>query len=133
MPVPTATHKILLVDDEPFILSATAGLLRSAGHTVFTCEQWTGVAATVRSEDPDIILLDYNMPSIKGDDLCMILKRNTSNPDLKIVIFSSEPESDLVNIVRRCGADGYVKKNVAGHILLQHINECLSGTVRWAS
>jgi DNA-binding NarL/FixJ family response regulator len=87
------------------------------------------VAATVRSEDPDIILLDYNMPSIKGDDLCIILKRNTSNPDLKIVIFSSESESDLVNIVRRCGADGYVQKNVAGHILLQHIDECLSGTV----
>ncbi len=133
MPTQTHTHTILLVDDEPFILSATAGLLRSAGHTVFTCEQWTGVAATIRTENPDVILMDYNMPSIKGDDLCMILKRNTDNPDLKIIIFSSEPENDLVNIVRRCGADGYVKKNVAGHILLQHINECISGSVRWAS
>lgn len=112
---------ILLVDDEPFILSATAQLLRAAGHVVHTCEQWVGVAATVRNEDPDLILLDYNMPSVKGDDLCRILKRNAVSDDMKIVIFSSEPESDLVSIVAECGADGYIKKNVAGHTLLQRI------------
>lgn len=120
------SYNILLVDDEPFILSATAQLLRSAGHTVHTCEQWTGVASTVAQENPDIILLDYNMPSIKGDDLCTILKRNMTNPDMRIVIFSSEPEMDLIDITRRCGADGYIKKNVAGHVLLQSIESKLS-------
>jgi len=119
------SYKILLVDDEPFILSATASLLRSAGHTVHTCEQWAGVATTVRNEEPDLILMDYNMPSLKGDDLCRILKRNVINEAMKIVIFSSEPESDLRDIVARCGADGYIKKNVAGHILLQGINDKL--------
>ena len=118
-------YTILLVDDEPFILSATASLLRSAGHTVHTCEQWAGVATTVRNEEPDLILMDYNMPSLKGDDLCRILKRNVINEAMKIVIFSSEPESDLRDIVAQCGADGYIKKNVAGHILLQGINEKL--------
>jgi len=115
--------KILLVDDEPFILSATAQLLRSAGHQVHTCEQWTGVATTVRNEEPDLVLLDYNMPSLKGDDLCKILKRNVINPDMKIIIFSSEPESDLVDITARCGADGYIKKNVPGHMLLSRIEQ----------
>lgn len=119
------TYKILLVDDEPFILSATASLLRSAGHTVFTCEEWAGVAGAVRVEDPDIVLLDYNMPTIKGDDLCAILKRNMANPAMRIVIFSSEPESDLISIVARCGADGYIQKNVAGHVLLQEIHNHL--------
>lgn len=118
-------HKILLVDDEPFIMTATAQLLRTAGHDVHTCEQWAGVASTVRVEVPDLVLLDYNMPTIKGDDLCTILKRNVINEDMKIVIFSSEPESDLINIVRRCGADGYIKKNTAGHILLGEIQKYL--------
>jgi len=128
MTVSGKSYKILLVDDEPFILSATASLLRSAGHVVHACEQWAGVATTVRNEEPDLILMDYNMPSLKGDDLCRILKRNVINEDMKIVIFSSEPEDDLRDIVARCGADGYIKKNVAGHILLQNINdklECL--------
>lgn len=121
----STSYNILLVDDEPFILSATAQLLRSAGHTVHTCEQWTGVANTVKEQNPDIILMDYNMPSIKGDDLCQILKRNQVNPDMRIVIFSSEPEMDLINITRRCGADGYIRKNVAGHVLLRNIEDKL--------
>lgn len=126
MSVGTQCRTILLVDDEPFILENTARLLRSAGHTVHTCEQWTGVAATVHAERPDMILMDFNMPSIKGDDLCRILKRTMVDSDTPIVIFSSEPEHDLIDIVARSGADGYIKKNVAGHVLLSSIENALS-------
>lgn len=120
------SYRILLVDDEPFIMSATAQILRAAGHTVHTCEQWAGVAAIVRDQQPDLILLDYNMPAIKGDDLCSILKRNVISPGMRIVIFSSEPESDLVEIVARCSADGYIKKNVPAPQLLQSIEDALA-------
>lgn len=119
------TKTILLVDDEPFILAATARLLEAAGHEVHACHEWSGVAAKVRAEDPDLILMDYNMPAIKGDDLCAILKRNMTRGDAKIVIFSSEPEADLMRISRTCGADGYIKKDVAGHLLLKEIEGVL--------
>jgi len=115
-------RKILLVDDEPFILTATAQLLRNAGYAVTTCEQWAGVASIIREEEPDLVLLDYNMPSLKGDDLCAILKRNVINDDLRIVMFSSEPEAFLIDTVRACGADGYIKKNVPGHVLLAEVH-----------
>ena len=120
---------ILLVDDEPFILSATAQLLRSAGHDVHTCQEWAGVASVIRTQSPDLILMDYNMPALKGDDLCTILKRNMGDSDTKIIIFSSEPESDLIGIVARCGADGYIKKNAAGHTLLREIEGVLGAQV----
>lgn len=113
--------KILMVDDEPFILSATAQFLRSSGYEVHTCDQWIGVAPVVRDVRPDLILMDYNMPGVMGDDMCRILKRNNAEGDLRIVIFSSEPETDLVDISQRCGADGYIKKNVPGHMLLEMI------------
>lgn len=118
---------ILLVDDEPFILQNTARLLRGAGHTVHTCEQWTGVAAVIHSEQPDIILMDFNMPSIKGDELCRILRRTMVGDHTPIFIFSSEPESDLVDIVARSGADGYIRKNAAGHVLLSAVSTALEG------
>lgn len=120
------THKILLVDDEPFILTATAQLLRNAGYEVVTCEQWAGVANVIRTEEPDLVLLDYNMPSIKGDDLCAILKRNVINENLRIVMFSSEPEPFLIDTVAKCGADGYIRKNVPGHVLLSSVSEHLA-------
>ncbi|MDO8963354.1 MAG: response regulator [Coriobacteriia bacterium] len=114
--------KILLVDDEPFILSAVGGVLRTSGFEVHTCEMWAGVANTVRQEEPDIVLLDYNMPMIKGDDICQILKRNITNSTMKIVLFSSEAEATLIRIVSECGADGYIRKNTPGPILVQMLD-----------
>lgn len=101
---------IVLVDDDAFIMNATADLLRGAGFHVHTCDQWTELMGLLRSTDPSLILLDYNMPTIKGDDICGALKRNMSDKPVKIVIFSSEEESRLRVIVGECGADGYLSK-----------------------
>lgn len=111
---------ILMVDDEPFILTATAQFLRSSGYQVHTCDQWTGVATVVRTARPDLILMDYNMPGLKGDEMCRILKRH-ANGQIRILIFSSEPEADLVDIVGKCGADGYICKREPGHVLLRSL------------
>lgn len=124
------SNKILLVDDEPFILSAVASLLRSSGHTVRTCGEWSDVAKAVRIERPDLLLLDYNMPTLKGDDLCAILKRNlVGHETMRIIIFSSEPEVFLRSVAAQCGADGYIKKDVPGPILLAAITSVLSAPV----
>lgn len=119
---------VLIVDDEPFILAAVSRLLRSHGHTVHTCDEWTQVAAAVRTNQPDVVLMDYNMPSIKGDDLCSILKRNNHGSQVRIIIFSSEPEIELVKIVERCGADGYIKKDLPAESLIEHLDRILSAS-----
>jgi CheY-like chemotaxis protein len=120
--------KVLIVDDEPFILTAVGGVLRSGGFDVLTCELWAGVANMVRTESPDVVLLDYNMPSLKGDNICMILKRNVQDPNMKIVLFSSEAEHDLARITEQCGADGYIKKNTPGPMLLRILEDYVRGS-----
>lgn len=119
----SARGTILLVDDEPFILSAVGSVLRQNGFEVHTCEMWAGVANTVRTEMPDVVLLDYNMPMIKGDDICQILKRNIGETAMKIVLFSSEQESVISRIAVSCGADGYIRKNTPGPALVQRLDE----------
>ena len=116
--------KVLLADDHDLVRDTLAAyLMREPGIEVATAADLPAVAKRIKSEGQfDLVLLDYNMPSLKGDDLCAILKRNVINPRMKIVIFSSEPEHDLVRIVNNCGADGYIKKNAPGHLLLQHIS-----------
>lgn len=119
---------IVVVDDEPFILTATAQFLRSSGYEVHTCDQWMGVAMVIRQANPDLVLMDYNMPGLKGDEMCRILKRNAA-ADIRIVIFSSEPEPDLVAIVSRCGADGYISKQEPGHRLLRALSTHITSAV----
>jgi CheY-like chemotaxis protein len=119
--------KVLLVDDEPFILSAVSSVLRSGGYDVLTCEVWAGVANMVRAENPDLVLLDYNMPSLKGDNICVILKRNIPDADMKIVLFSSESDKDLARISTQCGADGYIRKNTPAPELLKLVEGYVNG------
>jgi DNA-binding response OmpR family regulator len=115
--------RILIVDDEPFLLNAVSALLRSAGYEVETCEQWVGVAATVRAFKPDVVLLDYNMPSLRGDDICRALKRNEREGSrMRVVLFSSEPEGDLERIAERCGADGFICKHVPSTELVMRVS-----------
>ncbi|MBN2247500.1 MAG: response regulator [Coriobacteriia bacterium] len=113
--------KIVLVDDESFTLNAIAGVLRAAGHEVFLCEQWATVASTVRAHRPDLVLLDYNMPALTGDKICEILKRNVLESHMRVFLFSSEPEKDLIDIADRCGADGYIRKNVPAAELVARV------------
>jgi DNA-binding response OmpR family regulator len=122
-----ARPKVLIVDDEPFILTAVGGVLRTGGFDVLTCEMWAGVANMVRAENPDIVLLDYNMPSLKGDNICVILKRNIQDSAMKIILFSSEAEAELARIAERCGADGFIKKNTPGPELVRMLDEMLRG------
>ncbi len=113
--------RVLIVDDEPFIMAAASRVLESGGIDVDTCGDWTSVARAVRTGDPDLVLLDYNMPGIMGDEMCRILKRNAHRDDLRIVIFSSEARADLGEIVRDCGADGFIPKNAPGMELIARV------------
>jgi CheY-like chemotaxis protein len=117
--------KILVVDDEPLILDMITSLLSGCGHEVRTCHMWPSVASAVKEHKPDLVLLDYNMPGLRGDEICTILKRSTCGMT-KIVLFSSESESDLTRIVGECGADGYIKKNRPAAVLLREINDAMA-------
>ena len=116
-----ARGRILIVDDEPLILEMTSRLLVDSGYEVETCHMWPTVAKTVRQHDPDLILLDYNMPGLRGDDLCLILKR-TLKDATKVILYSAEDEGDLVRIMAHCGADGYIKKSTPAGQLLAEIS-----------
>jgi DNA-binding response OmpR family regulator len=118
--------KILLVDDESFTLNATATVLRNAGHEVHLCEQWACVASTVRTHQPDLVLLDYNMPALTGDKICQILKRNVMNSAMQVYLYSSEPERSLIAIADECGADGYIRKDVPAPELVARVDKIVA-------
>jgi len=118
--------KVVLVDDEPFIAHAVATVLEGGGFEVSICGEWAGVASTIRTEEPVLVLLDYHMPVLKGDSICEILKRNGPDQNMKIALFSSEPRDELARIARECGADGYFAKNTPPGELLAQIRLLLT-------
>ena len=64
----------------------------------------------VQTGEPDLILVDVNMPQFFGDDVVSYIKETWRLP-APVLLFSNVPEKELADAARRCGADGYISKH----------------------
>jgi CheY-like chemotaxis protein/HPt (histidine-containing phosphotransfer) domain-containing protein len=102
---------VLLVDDDPLSLQVARAYLESAGYKVTTRSESIGTSAVIFRERPDIVVLDVDMPGLRGDQLAEVVLRNGSSNAPALVLYSMLPEAELREIAQRCGALGYLSKN----------------------
>ena len=103
------TRKILLVDDEPDIAKVTEFILKNSGYAVITSSDGALGLDRVRAEKPDLILLDLNIPTMTGKEVCRTLKSDEKLRNIPVIILSASTE----NIQRKAmeiGADDYLVK-----------------------
>ncbi len=114
--------RILIVDDDPDILFATARTLKKENYEVKTAESGQQCLDQIEQQHPDLILLDVELPDISGLEICKKLK---NNPDTKkiFIIFvsgsrtSSHDQSDGLDF----GADGYIPRPVSNRELVSRV------------
>lgn len=116
------TISVLVVDDDPGILLATARLLRSAGYFVLEAQSGAACISAVREKDPDLILLDVQLPDINGYEVSRQLKADTAIRQPYVVLLSgsmvsSENQSEGLEI----GADGYLVRPISNRELLARV------------
>jgi CheY-like chemotaxis protein len=106
---------ILIIDDDTAHLESTRGILEADGYEVVTHERAFGATNVVRDLEPDLVLLDVNMPGLSGEHLFDIFRANPKTRDTPVVFYSSNDEDTLRSSVVRLGAHGYISKgNPAG-------------------
>ena len=114
--------KVLLVDDEPNIVSTLRPLLRSRGYDVLTAMTGRAAVQTVERDTPDLIVLDLGLPDIDGVEVCRIVRETQTVP---IVVLSARgAEGDKVRALD-LGADDYVTKPFGAEELLARIRAAL--------
>ena len=100
--------KVLVVDDDELHLYTTKELLQDEFCEVITHKSNHGIGVTtlVRDVQPDLILLDVNMPGLSGDQLAKLLRwRNAP-----FIFYSSNDEDSLRELAAQYGAKGYISK-----------------------
>jgi CheY-like chemotaxis protein len=107
-------HKVAIIDDDPAVLEAAATLLTRGGLRVATFHGRFDRLAFLLREQPDLLLLDVNMPAASGEELQALLLEQPSLAHIPVVYFSSNDEHDLRALVRRSGARGYLSKSRLG-------------------
>ena len=113
---------ILIVDDEPQIRRVMLTTLTSHGYTVVEAASGEEALEKLRSERPDLIILDVNMPGISGIETCAEIRTSSDVPIIMLTIRNSE--RDKVQALD-AGADDFVVKPFGVQELMARIRAAL--------
>jgi len=100
--------KILLVDDDGFMLTMVGRLLSARGFNVTVADTAVAILDTVAEYTPDVIIMDNEMPVVSGHQAILELKSNSNTRGIPIIYFSSV--YNLAELARNAGADAYLSK-----------------------
>ena len=114
--------RILIVDDEPTIVRLGADYLADAGFAVTTARSGDEALMRVRTEAPDLVVLDLGLPGLDGLDVTRAIRRNGELPI--IMLTARDDETDRI-IGLELGADDYVTKPFSPRELVARVRAVL--------
>jgi two-component system, OmpR family, KDP operon response regulator KdpE len=102
-----ARQRILLVDDDPGIMVAVKQALTTYGYKMTTASDGLEALASFEREQPELILLDLEMPRCNGMEVCQRIREYSATPIIVLSVKGSE--ADIVSVLD-LGADDYLVK-----------------------
>ncbi len=100
--------RILILDDEPYMLELLNNHLRSCNFETLTTDKWTDAVEQVTYDPPDLILLDLQMPTIQGETVLDFIREEC--PNLPVIIVSSFLNYEKMQYLRIQGANDFITK-----------------------
>jgi DNA-binding response OmpR family regulator len=120
------TKKILIVDDEPNIVTALEYLLQKSGYEVLLAQDGEAALTQVEQHVPDLVLLDVMMTVKSGYEVCQRMRERADWQHIKIIMLSAKGREAEVNKGLSLGADCYVTKPFSNKDLVAKIDALLA-------
>jgi len=118
-------NRILIVDDEPAIREMVAVALELADFDVLEAENAQRGHEIIVDERPDLVLLDWMLPSVTGIELARRLKRDDTTNEVPIIMLTAKSEEDNKIQGLDVGADDYITKPFSTRELISRIKAVL--------
>ena len=115
-------ERILVVDDEPKIVKLARDYLERSGYVVLTAGDGRTALSMARSEKPDMVVLDLNLPELDGLDVCRTLRRES---DVPIIMLTARIDETDRLIGLELGADDYITKPFSPRELVARVRAVL--------
>lgn len=125
--------KVLLVDDHAVVRDGIRARLEREADFEVVGEAINGRDAIHKVTDlaPDVVLMDISMPVMNGMDAAKHLRDNY--PDTKVIILTMHEHKEYIQGVIRCGAHGYIVKDVSADEMISAIKTVCNGDTYYSS
>ncbi|MCL1919294.1 MAG: response regulator transcription factor [Peptococcaceae bacterium] len=118
---------VVIADDHPIYRDGIRAALSGNDKFSIVAEVGDGQGAinTVRQVKMDMLLLDINMPGVKGVDACRIIRREF--PEIKIVVITADESEETYWMVQQMDVAGYFFKSLTGANLVTYLEKISRG------
>jgi DNA-binding response OmpR family regulator len=113
--------KVLVVDDDPYILMSLEFLMQKNGFRVMVARNGSEALSLIASQVPDLILLDIMMPDVDGYSICRQVKSNPEWKHIQVVFLSAKTREADIQKGLDLGASLYVVKPFSTRDLMKKI------------
>ena len=117
--------KVLVVEDNPANMTLATFLLESAGHTVLKAADAEAGVALAGAEQPDLILMDIQLPGMDGLKATALLKADAATHDIPVIALTALAMKGDEARIRAAGCDGYIAKPLSYKDFLETISRQL--------
>jgi two-component system, cell cycle response regulator DivK len=104
---------VLIVEDNAANMALATFLLRSAGHTVLTAIDAEAGLTVARREQPQLILMDIQLPGMDGLTATVLLKGDDLTRGIPVIALTALAMKGDEERIRAAGCDGYIAKPLA--------------------
>ena len=105
--------KVLVVEDNAANMTLAVFLLQSAGHTVLSATNAEAGLALARDEQPDLVLMDIQLPGMDGLQATTLLKSDEATRAIPVIALTALAMKGDEARIRAAGCDGYIAKPLA--------------------
>ncbi|NEU79934.1 response regulator [Nostoc sp. UIC 10630] len=119
--IDTINARLLIVDDDPALLSMLEAQLQPWGFQVTTLADSSQFWQYLEATTPDLLLLDVAMPGFSGIELCQVVKSDPRWSRLPVLLLSAHADADTLYRALAAGADDYILKPIVEADLIQRI------------
>ncbi len=117
-------RKILAIDDMPDVLLTIRSFLKIK-YEVFTATNHMTALQVLAHKDPDLILLDIEMPDKDGFDILRLIRKIRGYENTPVIFLTSNVTTDNIRRSRAMGGNDFIRKPIDSQVLLSRINKYL--------
>ena len=117
--------KVLVCDDEPYIVESVSYVVRKAGYEVVIAEDGLEALNAVKREKPDLVFLDIMMPKISGYEVCRQLKEDPATKSAYVVMLTARGQEEDERRALEMGADEFMTKPFSPRKMRAKLDEIL--------